>query len=138
MNLQFSEDKNIDLAAFQIWFEQICTTVGYIEVSKEAIKLLLIPFALKGQIREWLETLSPETITSWKEFVQWFLQRIIPMAVMLKTYEELLQFKQNSTEIIGQAWHRFKISLHKAFVGGIDTIIRLQHFYVELDQESKE
>lgn len=118
----------MDQVTFLRWFEQICSIVGCIGLQKEAIKLILFPFALGGQIREWLETLPLDTITSWEEFVQWFLQCMIPKPVVLKTYEELLHFKQCPIETIGQAWDRFMISLRKGFGGGIHTTTKLQHF----------
>ncbi|KAA3477902.1 Retrotransposon gag protein [Gossypium australe] len=94
MNLQYSDEVDLDSV--------ICSTLRYLGVFDEAVKLLLIPFALGGRVEEWLE-LPPGTITSWEEFVQLFLWRLIPMPSILGTYEELLKFKQSPTEILGQA-----------------------------------
>lgn len=69
-NKQFNDDSTMDHVAFPRQFEQICIMVGYVGVSEEAIKLLLIPFALGGQIQEWLEALASGTITTWEEFLQ--------------------------------------------------------------------
>lgn len=51
-NLQYGDNVDNDPMVFLQRFEQICSTVGYSGVSEEAIKLLLIPFALEGQVRE--------------------------------------------------------------------------------------
>ncbi|MBA0560167.1 hypothetical protein Golob_017082 [Gossypium lobatum] len=66
----FNDDSTMDHVAFSRQFEQICSTVGYVGVSEEAIKLLLISFALGSQIQEWLEALHLGTITTWEEFLQ--------------------------------------------------------------------
>ncbi|KAA3477945.1 reverse transcriptase [Gossypium australe] len=115
-NMQFNDDSTMDPMTFLTRFEQICSTMSYAGVLEEAIKFLLIPFALRGHIQEWLEALTLGTITTWEGFVQWSLQRIILMYVWLKTNEELLQFKQISNN--DYTWRKIReLELIKEVIG---------------------
>ncbi|KAA3465614.1 oligopeptide transporter 4-like [Gossypium australe] len=81
-------------------FEHICNTIVYAGVSIEVIKLLLISFTLEGQAQSWLDTLPPDTITIWTEFVQLFLSRVVLMTHVISTYEKSFQFKQHVAETL--------------------------------------
>lgn len=82
--------------------------MGYEGIPKDNIRLLLISSALRGKAREWLDMLPPNTITTWEEFLYLFLKRNISMTTVLIAYKGLSDFKQETTETLGQAWERFK------------------------------
>ncbi|GJT93411.1 DNA-directed DNA polymerase [Tanacetum coccineum] len=71
-------------------FQGLCTenTIHYIkylfsivdhlqadEATKDASRLCLFHFSLKGKAKEWLDKISPETITSWEQLVSKFLDK---------------------------------------------------------------
>lgn len=65
------------------------------------------------------------------------MHRLIPRPFTLKTQAKLLEFKQEPTETLGQAWEILRLVLQKILVGGIDLVIQLQHFYGGLDHYNK-
>lgn len=84
------------------------STTSYDRVRNDTIRLLLIQFALGGKEKDWLDILPLNTITMWEEFLRLFLKWNLPMTIVLIAYERLFDFKQESIEMLGQAWERFK------------------------------
>lgn len=106
-------------------------------VSSDVIKLLTIPFELNEEANSWLESLSPNSITTWREFLQLFLQCMLSMPKVMSIYTQLFHFRQNTTRTLGQAWERFKTILQSILGGGIHFAIQIQHFYNGLNSKNR-
>ena len=68
-NIQFhglpSENPNAHLTSFI----EVCDTVKYNGVTKEALKLCLFPLSLSDRVKHWLTSQPPDSITSWNDLV---------------------------------------------------------------------
>ncbi|XP_038880454.1 uncharacterized protein LOC120072115 [Benincasa hispida] len=60
------------------YFLEICGTVKINGVTNDAIRLRLFPFSLKDRAKDWLETIPSESITTWEELAQAFLNKYFP------------------------------------------------------------
>ena len=68
-----------------LWsFLEICGTVKMNDVSNDAIKLRLFPLSLQDRAKDWLETIPPDSITTWEILAQAFLNKYFPPAKNLK------------------------------------------------------
>lgn len=59
------------------------------------------------------------------------------MTIVLVAYEGLFEFKQGSTETLGQAMERFKRILRGLIGNRVENVVQLQYFYFGLDEDSK-
>ena len=68
-NIQFhglpSENPNAHLTSFI----EVCDTVKYNGVTKEALKLCLFPLSHSDRVKHWLTSQPPDSITSWNDLV---------------------------------------------------------------------
>ncbi|KAA3487085.1 reverse transcriptase [Gossypium australe] len=76
-NVRFANHVNEDPIAFLRKFDLICSTISYVGIPSEAIKLVLIPFMLGGKEKMWLEAFPPDTITTCNDFVQLLLRLVL-------------------------------------------------------------
>lgn len=63
-------------------------------ISQDLIWLRLFPFSLTGEATRWLAELPNDTITSWKELTDAFLERFFPPSRMFKLRDNIQNFKR--------------------------------------------
>ena len=61
-------------------FLQICATIKSNGVSDDVIRLHLFPFSLRDKARSWLNSLPAQSLTSWDQVAQLFLEKFFPPA----------------------------------------------------------
>ena len=66
-----TEDPNLHTNEFL----EICDTLKIHHVPSEAIRLRMFPFSLKDKAKNWLHSLPPNLITTWKDLANKFLQK---------------------------------------------------------------
>ena len=59
-------------------FIEVCDTIKYNGVTKEALRLRLFPLSLDDRAKHWMTSQSPDSITSWNDLVQKFLTKFFP------------------------------------------------------------
>lgn len=59
------------------------------EVSNDDIKLRLFPFFLQDRAKDWLDTIPPESITSWDVLAQAFLNNSMRLRNGTRPFEEM-------------------------------------------------
>ena len=93
-NTQFhgltSENPNAHLTSFI----EVCDTVKYNGVTKEALRLCLFPLSLSDRAKHWLTSQPPDSITSWNDLVQKFLTKFFPPAKIAQLVQEINTFRQ--------------------------------------------
>ena len=99
-----SEDPNAHLASFL----DICDTFRTNGVNSDAIRLRLFPFSLRDKAKLWLNSLTPNSITSWDLLSKAFLTKYYLHGKTAKYRQDLAGFKQQYSESLYEAWERFK------------------------------
>ncbi|XP_021995759.1 uncharacterized protein LOC110892936 [Helianthus annuus] len=114
-------------------FSSICNTIGGHNFALEEVKLRLFQFSLKDKAKEWFHTLPANSIRTWGEMQQAFLDEYYSMAKTDDARDEIRSFRQFSGEPLHEAFTRLrelmrkcphhqieKWELVKCFVRGLD------------------
>ncbi|GJU39771.1 reverse transcriptase domain-containing protein [Tanacetum coccineum] len=78
------------------------------EVPNTSIKLLLFPFSLDGEARDWLDKEPPRSILTWDDLVSKFINQFFPPSKTTYYRNEIITFYQKPNETFNEAWERFK------------------------------
>ncbi|GJY92404.1 reverse transcriptase domain-containing protein [Tanacetum coccineum] len=60
------------------FFNKVTSTFRHPEVPNTSIKLLLFPFSLDGEARDWLDKEPPRSILTWDDLVSKFINQYFP------------------------------------------------------------
>ncbi|XP_035841299.1 uncharacterized protein LOC110919217 [Helianthus annuus] len=114
-------------------FSSVCNTIGGHNFALEEVKLRLFQFSLKDKAKQWFLTLPANSIRTWGEMQQAFLDEYYSMAKTDDARDEIRSFRQLSGEPLHEAFTRFremmrrchhhqieKWELVKCFVRGLD------------------
>ena len=92
-NIQFhglpSENPNMHLTSFI----EVCDTVKYNGVTKEALRLRLFPLSLGDRTKHWLTSQPPNSINSWIDLVQKFLTKLFLPSKSAQLVQEINTFR---------------------------------------------
>ena len=75
-------------------FKDICATFKFQNFSEESIHLKLFPFSLQGKARVWLDSNTPESITSWENLLTKFYSKFFSMSTVNECWKEINSFTQ--------------------------------------------
>nr|GEV24010.1 reverse transcriptase domain-containing protein [Tanacetum cinerariifolium] len=89
-------------------FKRMTATLKYRDVPKDAIKLMLFPYSLEGAARIWYEKEPPNSILTWDDPVNKFVNQIIPPSKTTHLKNEISRFTPRFEKTFGEAWDRFK------------------------------
>ncbi|KAK0583647.1 hypothetical protein LWI29_000886 [Acer saccharum] len=120
-----NDDPNLHLQKFN----EICETFKYNGIPDDFIKLKLFPFSLGNDARIWLNSQSPNSITTYDQLAQAFLNRYFPPGKAARLRNEILSFQQFENESIYEAWERFKELQRRCPHNGLAKWQTLQAFY---------
>ncbi|GKC39644.1 reverse transcriptase domain-containing protein, partial [Tanacetum coccineum] len=87
---------------------RVTSTFRHPEVSNTSIKLLLFPFALDGEARDWLDKEPPRSILTWDDLVSKFINQFFPPSKTTYYRNEIITFFEKPNETFNEAWERFK------------------------------
>jgi hypothetical protein len=118
-------------------FRSITTTTKFQNFLEESVNLLLFPFSLHDRATEWLDSLVPDSITSWKELLKQFYHRFFPMSRVNDARKEISSFTQDEDEKFTECWTRFKDVLMKCPPHGYEKWRLVQFFYQGLSQPNR-
>ncbi|KAK8933442.1 hypothetical protein KSP39_PZI015251 [Platanthera zijinensis] len=119
------EDANSHLRNFLA----ICDMFKFNGASEDAIMLRLFPFSLEGRAKDWLESLPNDSITTWEQLVEKFLNKYFPPSKTAKLIRDITTFTQNSGETLYDAWERFNELLRKCPHHGLAQHQQVSTFY---------
>nr|GEU85987.1 reverse transcriptase domain-containing protein [Tanacetum cinerariifolium] len=109
------------------------------DVLNDAIKLMLFPYSLEGAARIWYEKEPPNSILTWDDLVNKFVNQFFPPSKTTYLKNEISRFSQRFEETFGEAWDRFKEMLRACPHHGFSELTQIDTFYnglTDQDQDS--
>ncbi|KAI3811236.1 hypothetical protein L1987_20955 [Smallanthus sonchifolius] len=94
-------------------FAAICSTIGDENFDQNEVKLRLFQFSLKDRAKQWFITLPANSIYTWDEMQQVFLDEYYSVAKTNDSRIEIRTFQQQIGEPLHEAFTRFKELLRK-------------------------
>nr|GEV73189.1 reverse transcriptase domain-containing protein [Tanacetum cinerariifolium] len=120
-------------------FKRMTATLKYMDVSNDAIKLMLFPYSLEGDARIWYEKEPPNSILTWDDLVNKFVNQFFPPFKTTHLKNKISRFTQRFEETFGEAWDRFKEMIRACPHHGFSKLTQIDMFYnglTEQDQDS--
>ena len=128
-----SEDHHLHLKVFL----DVNDTFKVAGASREALRLILFPFSLIDRVRALLNSLPPDSITTWSDLTDKFLMKYFPPTKNVKLKNEITSFHQLEDKSLCDAWERFKELLRRCPHHGIFYCIQLETFYNGLNPSTR-
>nr|GEX34944.1 uncharacterized protein [Tanacetum cinerariifolium] len=119
--------------------KRMTSTLKYWAVPNDAIKLMLFPYSLEGAARIWYEKEPPNSILTWDDLVNKFVNQFFPPSKTTHLKNEISRSTQRFEETFGEAWEHFKEMLRACPHHGFSELIQIDTFYNgfnEQDQDS--
>jgi hypothetical protein len=98
MKEQFSSASTEDAAAHLNNFVELCEIHKYKDVESDIIKLNLFPFSLRGKAKDWLLSLTKNSIDSWAKCKDAFIGRYYPPAKIIALHSNIMKLSQFDNE----------------------------------------
>src|SRR5215216_3185979 len=137
MREHFSGIGNEDAAAHLNNFVELCEMQKHRDIDGDIIKLKLFPFSLRGKAKEWLNSLTRNSIDSWTKCKNAFIGKYYPPAKIISMRSEIMKFKQLDNEHVAQAWERMKSLVKNCPTHGLTAWMIIQTFYAGLNYSSR-
>ncbi|PKA55602.1 hypothetical protein AXF42_Ash006804 [Apostasia shenzhenica] len=115
----------------------MCMTMHYPHVTIDAIRLRLMPFALKDNAKKWLYSLGVNSIGTWDDFIKVFLKKYFPNGKTVRLRNEINQFVQLDKETLWKYIDRFKNLLAQCPHHGIEKWRLCQILYEGMDYSTR-
>ena len=87
-------------------FVELCDMQKYKEVDGDIVKLILFPFSLTGRAKEWLLSFLKIALILGLNANMLLLESIIHLKKIIQLRSNIMNFRQNDTEHVAQAWER--------------------------------
>nr|GEW64320.1 reverse transcriptase domain-containing protein [Tanacetum cinerariifolium] len=120
-------------------FKRMTVILKYRDVLNDVIKLMLFPYSLDGAARIWYEKEPPNSILTWDDLVNKFVNQFFPPSKTTHLKNEISRFTQRFEETFGEAWDRFKEMLRGCPHHGFLELTQIDTFdngLTEQDQDS--
>ena len=128
---------NEDAASHLNNFVELCEMQKHRDIDGDIIKLKLFPFSLRGKAKEWLNSLTRNSIDSWTKCKDAFIGKYYPPAKIISMRSEIMKFKQLDNEHVAQAWERMKSLVKNCPTHGLTAWMIIQTFYAGLNYSSR-
>nr|GEW12883.1 hypothetical protein [Tanacetum cinerariifolium] len=119
-------------------FKRMTATLKYKDVPNDAIKLMLFPYSLEGAARIWYEKEAPNSILTWDDIVNKFVNQFFPPSKTTHLKNEISRFTQRFEETFGEAWDRFKEMLIACPHHGFSKLTQVDTFYNGLNEQDQD
>ncbi|XP_019414596.1 PREDICTED: uncharacterized protein LOC109326362 [Lupinus angustifolius] len=85
-------------------FYELVATMGYTDIEREAAYMMLFPFSLLGEAREWLKSHPTQSLTSWSNLESKFLTRFFhQLGMCMRNLRYQLSGKPKTKKILDAA-----------------------------------
>nr|GEW19214.1 reverse transcriptase domain-containing protein [Tanacetum cinerariifolium] len=85
-------------------FKRITSTLKFTDVPNDVIKLMMFPYSLEGFARVWYDKEPPNSILTWKDLVNKFVNQFFPPSKTTHLKNEISRFTQTFEETFREAW----------------------------------
>nr|GEV79970.1 DNA-directed DNA polymerase [Tanacetum cinerariifolium] len=116
-------------------FKRMTATLKYKDVPNDAIKLMLFRYSLEDRARIWYEKEPPNSILTWDDLVNKFVNQLFPPSKTTHLKNEISRFTQRFEEIFSEAWDRFKELLKACPHHGFLELTQIDTFYNGLTEQ---
>nr|GEW45275.1 reverse transcriptase domain-containing protein [Tanacetum cinerariifolium] len=120
-------------------FKRITLTLKFRDVPNDVIKLMMFSYSLEGNARVWYDKEPPNSILTWEDLVNKFVNQFFPPSKTTHLKNEISRFTQRFEETFGEAWERFKEMLRACPHHGFTELAQIDTFYnslIDNDQDS--
>nr|GEZ41040.1 hypothetical protein [Tanacetum cinerariifolium] len=114
------------------------STLKYRDVPNDAIKLMLFSYSLEGAARIWYEKEHPNSILTWDDLINKFINQFFPPSKTTHLKNEIFRFTQRFEETFGEAWERFKEMLRACPHPGFLELTQIDTFYNGLNEQDQD
>nr|GEZ22218.1 reverse transcriptase domain-containing protein [Tanacetum cinerariifolium] len=119
-------------------FKRITLTLKFRDVPNDVIRLMMFPYSLEGSARVWYDKEPPNSIFTWEDLVNKFVNQFFPHSKPTHLKNEISRFTQRFEETFGEAWERFKEMLkacpHHRFI----ELAQIDTFYNGLNDNDQD
>nr|GEU93033.1 reverse transcriptase domain-containing protein [Tanacetum cinerariifolium] len=119
-------------------FKRMTATLKYRDVSNDAIKLMFFPYSLEDAGRIWYEKEPPNSILTWDDLVNKFVNQFFPPSKTTHLKNEISRFTQRFEETFGEAWDCFKEMLRACPHHGFSELTQVDTFYNGLNEQNQD
>nr|GEY23403.1 reverse transcriptase domain-containing protein [Tanacetum cinerariifolium] len=109
-------------------FKRMTATLKYRDVLNDAIKLMLFSYSLKDIARIWYEKEPPNSILTWEDLVNKFVNQFFPPSKTTHLKNKISRFTQRFDETFSEDWNRFKELLRACPHHGFSELTQIDTF----------
>nr|GEV78556.1 reverse transcriptase domain-containing protein [Tanacetum cinerariifolium] len=84
-------------------FKMITSTLKFRDVPNDVIKLMMFSYSLNGNARVWYDKEPPNSILTWEDLVNKFMNQFFPPSKTTHLKNEISRFTQRFEETFGEA-----------------------------------
>ncbi|XP_074570572.1 uncharacterized protein LOC141827240 [Curcuma longa] len=128
-----NEDPNLHLENFS----DNCSTMRIHGVGFDIVRLMLFRFSLRDRAKSWYYSLPPNSITTWEQCEQVFLNKFYPPSKTAHMRNMISSFMQIDGESLFEAWDRFKGMLRQCPHHGLEKWLVIHTFYNRINYQTK-
>ncbi|XP_048494515.2 uncharacterized protein LOC125494766 [Beta vulgaris subsp. vulgaris] len=110
-------------------FLELCATVKQNNVNQEFVRLNLFHFSLTGKAKKWLQSLPPDSLTTWAQVTAAFVDEFYSQEKTSEARRKISNFIQDEDESLNEAWDRFKDLRRSCPHHGYSQWMLMQSFY---------
>nr|GEW91800.1 reverse transcriptase domain-containing protein [Tanacetum cinerariifolium] len=119
-------------------FKRMTATLKYRDVLNHAIKLMLFPYSLEGAARIWYEKERPNSILTWDDLVNKFINQFFPPSKTTHLKNEISRFTQRFEETFGEDWDRYKEMLRACPHHVFSELTQIDTLYIGLNEQNQD
>nr|GEY24136.1 reverse transcriptase domain-containing protein [Tanacetum cinerariifolium] len=119
-------------------FKRMTSILKYRDVPNDAIKLMLFSYSLEGAARIWYEKEPTNSILTWDDLVNKFVNQFFPPSKITHLKNEISRFIQRFEETFGEAWESFKEILRACPHHGFSELTQIDTFYNGLNEQDQD
>ena len=119
-------------------FEDVCSAFLSTGAPLYIICMVLLPFSLKEKAKIWFHSLAPNSIFTWEDMRDEFLNKFFPPARPNVLMRAIQNFSKKSSEPFAIVWERYKDILHALPHHGLDVGQIVAYFHRGLSLNNKQ
>nr|GEX84493.1 reverse transcriptase domain-containing protein [Tanacetum cinerariifolium] len=118
-------------------FKRITSTLEFRDVPNDVIKLMMFPYSLEGSARVWYDKEPPNSILTWEDLVNKFVNQFFPPSKVTHLKNEISRFTQRFEETFRKACERFKEMLRACPHHGFIELAQIDTSYNDLNDNDQ-